>query len=304
MESTAQLPLLTRINARDMLEAIGLGRVKRGRSLLERICFPAAERFAREVANYDQVVGREGLGEGARWILSRNVARVEVSGQGSVPTEGPLLVVSNHPGLADAMALFASLPRNDLKVVAFDRPFLRALSHTSEHLIYMGQREENHIGVLRKAVGHLRRSGAVLIFPGGRIEPDPAVLPGAAEALERWSNSLCLIARLAGRLQIVPAIVSGVLSQSAQHHPVTRLRQLPEDRERLAAMLQIIVPAYRDVTVRVAFGPSIDAENLLAAGRDAGAITRAVIDRARQLIESRPDDWQSVIEGFSAPERR
>ena len=295
MEAIAQLPLLTRINARDMLEAIGLDRVKRGRTLLERICFPAARRFAHEVASYDQLVGREGLREGARWILSRNVARVEVSGQGIVPTEGPLLIVSNHPGLADAMALFASLPRNDLKVVAFDRPFLRALSHTSEYLIYLSPHEENRIGVLRKVANQLSRGGAVLIFPGGRIEPDPSILPGAADALERWSNSIGLIVRLARHAQILPAIVSGVLSQSAHRHPFTLLRQTPEDRERLAAMLQIIVPAYRDVTVRVAFGPPINAETLLSSGKDSEAITRAVIGRARLLIEKPSDDWQSVI---------
>lgn len=296
MDSIAQLEMLTRINARDMLEAIGLERVKRGRALLERICFPAAERFALQVAAYDRLVGREGLREGATWLLRRYVERVETSGLANVPDEGPLLMVSNHPGLADAMALFASFDRNDLRIVAEDRPFLRALSHTSERLIYLSSREESRAGALRDIAKYLRQGGAVLIFPGGRIEPDPAVLPGAAEAVGDWSNSIGLIARLVRRVRIVPAIVSGVLSPSAQSHPLTRLRRLQKDRERLGAMLQIVFPAYRGVTVRVAFGPPVVAENLFGAGLDAEDITRAVIEAARRLIENPPDDWQPVIE--------
>ncbi|MGH3148999.1 MAG: glycerol acyltransferase, partial [Rubrobacter sp.] len=94
----------------------------------------------------------------------------------------------------------------------------------------------------------------VLTFPGGRIEPDPAVLPGAVEALDRWSSSVDLFARLTPGLAIVPVVVSGVISRAALRNPLTRLRRHRRDREWLAASLQMLAPALRDVTVRVEFG--------------------------------------------------
>ena len=69
--------------------------------------------------------------------------------------------------------------------------------------------------------------------PQGEIEPDPSVLPGAVESLHQWSESIGLFVRLAPEARIVPAIVSGVLSASAQCHLITRLRRRPEGRKRL-----------------------------------------------------------------------
>src|SRR5215216_3719829 len=187
MKTVSALETLTAINTQEMLDAIGLERVRRGRALLEKICLPASKRFAHQIASYDELVGARGLREASLWILEKHIKRLEVSGRRNIPAEGPLLVVSNHPGLSDAMALFASLPRNDLRTVASERAFLLALNHTSQHLIYLQSGEQN--GSLRKISKHLRTSGAVLLFPGGRVEPDPATMAGANESLQCWSKS-------------------------------------------------------------------------------------------------------------------
>ena len=107
-------------------------------------------------------------------------------------------------------------------------------------------------GVARAAARHLRGGGAVLTFPGGRIEPDPAVLPGAVEALDHWSSSADLFARLTPGLAVVPVVVSGVISPSALRNPLTHLRRRRRDREWLAATLQVLIPALRNVDARVA----------------------------------------------------
>jgi 1-acyl-sn-glycerol-3-phosphate acyltransferase len=289
-----RLDWLTEINTDDMLAAWGLEHQWRGRRLLRWLCRPAARWLARQVLAYDELVGAHGLAAGAGWILRQHVRSVAVAGAATVPRAGPLLVVANHPGLADTVALFASLPRADLRVVAADRPFLRALPHTGRHLIFLPEQAGARLGVVRAVTSHLRRGGAVLTFPGGEIEPDPAVLPGAAEALARWSESIGLFARALPQLQVVPAIVSGVLAPAAQRHPLTRLRRRRADRERFGAMLQILVPAYRAVDVRVAFGPPLATADLVA-GAGARGITRAVTDQARRLIDQPPDDWQVVV---------
>jgi len=120
----------------------------------------------------------------------------------------------------------------------------------------------------------------VLTFPGGRIEPDPTVLPGAEEALERWSESLDLFARLVPGLTVVPAVVSGVLSPTALRNPLTFARRQRRDREWLAATLQMLTPALRDVTTSVAFGRPVRAGD--APER---TVREAVLDEARRLIE-------------------
>ena len=278
-----RVEVLTRVCVDELLDAFGLGGAGGGRRPLELLFGVPAKRLARQVATYDEIVGESGLAAGGAWALGRMARRVEVEGRENVPPEGPLLLVANHPGLADALALFATVPRRDLRVVAAERPFLAALPNTSRHLIPVSEASPaKRFEAVRIATRHLKRDGAILTFPGGEIEPDPAVLPGAVEALERWSESLDLFARLVPVLTIVPAIVSGVLSPTALRNPLIFVRRRHRDREWLAATLQMLTPALRNVTTKVAFGQPVRAED------DPGRTIRAaVLEEARRLIEHR-----------------
>ena len=274
-----QIEALTRVCVDDLLSAFGLGALNRGRRFLELLSRAAAQRVARQIANYDQIVGESGLRVGGAWALERMVRRAEIEGRERVPTEGPLLLLSNHPGLADAVALFSSIPRADLRVVAAQWPLLDALPNTSRYLISVAKGSSNGIAVLKSAARHLQSGGALLNFPAGRMEPDPAVLPGAVEALERWSTSVDLFARLTPNLTIVPVAVSGVFSRIAMHNPLTSLRRREEDRWWLASNLQMLVPALRNVTMKVTFGVPVRTS-------DAGdAVSQRVLAEMRRLIE-------------------
>ena len=278
-----QITTLTRVCADELLSAFGLGGLlQRGvaRRPLELLSRVSARRLARQVATYDRVVGESGLRAGGAWALERMARRVEVEGKENVPREGPLLIAANHPGLGDSLALFATIPRTDLRVVAAVRPLLDTLPNTSRYLLTMAEASPGRFGLVRAVTRHLRDGGAVLTFPGGRIEPDPAVLPGAAEALERWSASVGLFARLVPGLTVVPAIVSGVLSPTALRNPLIFLRRKREDREWLAATLQMMTPMLRNVTTRVAFGQPVHVED-----PSGSVVDRAVQEEARCLIE-------------------
>lgn len=278
-ESDDHLERLTRLCVEDLISAFGLGGVSYGRAVMESISRIPARRLARQILTYDRIVGESGLGTGGAWALKRLSRNTGVEGQENVPREGPLLLVSNHPGLADAVALFAAIPRDDLRVIAADRPFLEALPNTSRYLLTVAETSGGRPGVVRAAARHLRGGGAVLTFPGGRIEPDPAVLPGAVEALDRWSSSADLFARLIPGLEVVPVVVSGVISPSALRNPLIHLRRRRRDREWLAATLQMLVPALRNVDARVDFGFPVHAEP--------GAVGDAVIEETRRLMVSR-----------------
>jgi len=209
--------------------------------------------------------------------LSRSLS---VRGAEVIPEEGPALVVSNHPGLADSLSLFSAISREDLRVVAAERAFLRALPNTAGYLLPVEDRggRTAGLGSLRQASRHLRRGGALLTFPRGGIEPDPASMPGAEESLSGWLPNLELFARLAPEATVIPAIVSGVISPTALASPVTRVRRLPEDRRWLAASLQMLIPALRTVHTEVRFGSPARGSG------EASEVSEKVLGEARRLI--------------------
>ncbi len=277
-EDLARVATLAKVCTDDLFSAFGLGGLRRGRLPLELLSRAPARRLARQISTYDRIVGESGLAAGGTWALERMSRHAEVEGRESLPESGPLLFVSNHPGLADAVALFAAIPRDDLRVVAAERPFLSALPNTSRYLLTIDERSPERLGLVRRAARHLQRGGAVLTFPGGRIEPDPAVLPGADTALGGWSSSVELFARLEPNLVVVPVAVSGVISAAALRNPLTLLRRRKEDRRWLAATIQMLVPRLRDVTTRVTFGEPV------RAGDPDKAVGSAVLEEMRRLI--------------------
>lgn len=273
----AALADLTWLNIRDITGAFGLGRDTPMRGLAELASRPPARRFARHMLALDAAVGAAGLGAGGAWICARYSRSIEVRGH-RPPASGPLLIAANHPGLLDAAALFTAIPRADLRVLAAVRPLLRAMPNLSARLFPVGATAASRMGAVRAAARHLRAGGALLTFPAGQIEPDPLAQGGAAESLARWSASLDLIARLAGAVTAQAAIVGGVLSPRALHHPLTRLRRLPHERQYLAAILQLLRPARHPVSVRVELGQPITAAD--------GPLSAALTAEAHRLLDA------------------
>ena len=251
------LDTLTEINTDDLLDATGLARWGRT-PLLRQLFRPTARRFAQVAREFDAQVAARGLAHGSGWMLQHMTGGLEVLGAARVPAHGPLCVLANHPGMTDTVALIASLAaRPDLRVIALDRPFLRALPAVARQLIFVPEHDAaGRLAAVRASVRHLQQGGALLTFPAAGIEPDPAV-HGAARALaslDHWSGSFAAFARLVPQTVCLPALVSRVLDAGAQRHPLTRLRRRREDREKLAAALQVALTRYHRGTVRVAFG--------------------------------------------------
>src|SRR5918995_3217850 len=165
--------------AEDLLEDFGLGSGTRTLDLLARV---PAERLARQVATYDEIVGESGLAAGGAWGLERMARSVVIEGRDNIPLEGPVLLAANHPGLADSLALFATVPRRDLRVMAARRPLLVALPHTSRYLIPVPEESPGRLGAVRSAARHLRRGGGGPNLPRGGVEAGPTVASRALEA--------------------------------------------------------------------------------------------------------------------------
>ena len=275
--------------SQEIWKVLGRSPDTRLRYLLNPLLWAPLRRFAGGAAKFDRTVANSGFREAASEVLPRLINQLEVIGLHRVPTSGPLLVVSNHPGSADGLAIAASLPRNDLKIVVSALPFILSLPNSAQHLIYTDPLEPHkRMGVIRSSVRHLRDGGALLIFPRGKVEPDPAWLPGAMDSLSRWSASLGLIARSVPEANIVTTIVSGVISRNSLRNPLARWPKDPRQRQLLAEIIQVIqqalLPYGISVSTRLSYGKPI-----VAGDRDARELTGEV-RRICQAIATRPPD--------------
>ena len=280
---------LTDINLDDLVAAFGWQHHPVLRGLLRFVFRGAAARFAAQMAAFDRQVGLAGLPEGARKTLHSLVKGVRVYGLENLLSSGPVLYLSNHPGMTDTLCLFAALHRPDLRIIALRRPFLQALPNISQHLIFLSDDPVERMGAVRKASSHLRNGGAVLTFPAGEIEPDPDVYEGADKSLDGWLDSAGIFIRFAPETKIVPILVRNVLWDKAVHHPLTRLRSGREQRERLGASFQLlmqIVFNIAPVTVKLQVAPPIGLSEI--GSTETAAIHRFVLARMRALLQSPP----------------
>lgn len=242
---------------------------------IRRLLRPAAWRFAARVAAFDDLVAAHGLAAGARAEVPTFARSLTTVGRELIPATGPVLAAANHPGVIDALGLMLTLEaRPDLKVVALDRPFLRALPGVSARLIWVDP--EHPLATLRPAREHLRSGGALLTFPAGTIEPDPMVTDGAIASLQRWSRSTDLLARGVPGLRLVPLAVGGVLSARALRTPLVRGAGARADQEWTAATLQVIFRRYHDTDVRILVGEPFVAD---------AAPSAVLVSRMRMLLE-------------------
>lgn len=293
----SQTDTLTRINLDDLVSSFGWEGYPLLASVLRRLFARPARKFANQMVEFDTLVGRIGLAEASRRILQKNYVRdVRVHGRENVPADGPILFLSNHPGMSDTLCLFSSINRTDLRIIAIHRPFLEALRNTTNQLFFIDEEPAKRMNAVRQVAAHLKNGGAALTFPAGEIEPDPDIYDGALDSLDNWTDSAGVFIRFARDTKIVPVLVSSVVWDRTARHPLTRLKRARTEREKLAAALQILIVITQNAkpnTVHVRFAEPITLEEISSTASQ--NIHSFVIDRMRGLIQNKPKD-----EGISA----
>lgn len=234
------LDILTEINLNDLVSSFGWEKFPALSPLLRIVFRHTAYKFARMMLAFDAQIGIDGLDQAARVLLKKFARTATVYGRENIPA-GPVLALSNHPGMVDTLALFASLARKDLRIIAAERPFLEALTNTSRALHYVTDDRRETISLFKRVRDHLDQGGAVLTFPAGQIDPDPGVYPGAIEALQHWTDSAGVFLRLSPETVLLPVVVRGVIWEKTAHSLVVKLLQREQEkREKLAVALQLI----------------------------------------------------------------
>jgi 1-acyl-sn-glycerol-3-phosphate acyltransferase len=268
----------------EIFYALGLSRSGAIRRLLGPVFRPAASRFGRIAALADGEVPSSGICGAARRILGDLALSPKARGTENIPREGPLILVSNHPGAFDSVAILSCVPRKDMKVFISDVPFTRAFPAASGQFIYVPKNAGGRQAALRSSIDHLKAGGSLLIFAHGDVEPDPELTPGASEAIQDWSRSIEIMLRRVPEAWLQVAIASGVLMPKFVRHPLVKIRKTAPRRQKLAEVLQIcqqmLFPRSVRIDVHLSFAAPVKVTDL--PGKD---VTAGVVQIARRLLE-------------------
>ena len=131
----------------------------------------------------------------SRGLLALFYRRVDVIGAERVPPRGPVILAANHQNaLVDPMLLLASIPRTLVplaKAPLFRHPVIGPLIRLAGAIPVtrrqdVGGGPAGNEGMFEAAAATLGRGEAILVFPEGVSQPEPALMPlrtGAARML-------------------------------------------------------------------------------------------------------------------------
>ena len=274
---------------KEIIYALGFPRDSWQRRFLGPIFWAPANKFAKIIAEFDHNVDKFGVPVAADKLIKPFVETTSAFGIENIPLEGPLVIASNHPGAYDGFVTVSYLPRQDIKVVVSGVPFFMNLPASSNHLIFTSVNAHERMRSVREMLRHLKNGGALLIFPSGKVDPDPAFLPGVEQGLETWSPSLELVLKKIPQTKILPAIVSDVLSSAWLRNPLTKIPSETWRRQKLAEFFQIMQQLFFAKSIqlspKVAFGRAMNCLELTELSSDTNLMP-AIINQAKLLYRS------------------
>ncbi len=224
----------------EIVRAVGLPITNFWRKMVEVLFWIPIKRFSQLGAYFDKMVYQHGFSKAVDISLKLLVNDIKILDDVAVPETGPLLVISNHPGTYDALCLAAKLPRDDVKIVSSNIPFLKIMKNANDHFLFTSVDNYVRMLVIRNAIRHLEKGGAVIMFPSAHMDPEPAFMPGAMEALDEWSRSIEIFVKKVPETVVQVAVVSRVIIPKYLAHPITRVRKGRRERQRIAEFLQVI----------------------------------------------------------------
>lgn len=263
---------------------------------LSRIVFSIfnspVKRMSSLLVELDRNTAKNGWNSAVNQFLKHFIAEVDLIGEESIPLQGPLMVVCNHPAAYDAAILGACIKRDDLKMMASDIPLIQMFPNIREHMIPVPYDIPARLQTVRSTIRHLQNGGAVLVFPRGDVEPDPAVSPGAEESLAGWSASIELFLRRVPQTLSVVAIASGILSKSWYQNPLINLWKKYEQRQKVAEIFQIstqlLTGRNPNVKPLISFSAPLTIAELGGESAVEGTLLVCLTEQARSLLQRHP----------------
>jgi hypothetical protein len=292
---------LTKLLIAELVGAVGLPRTEPFLRLFWFLFRRPMSRLSTLGLTFDRLVAEAGFPNASEWALTHWCSHITARGTQDIPAEGPLLIVSNHPGTYDALIIFSKVDRQDIRWISTEIPFLDNLLHTRNHVIFASRSNAlKRMSAMRSAIRHLQAGGALLYIGAGQLDPDQAVYPNAAENIEEWLAGIDFFFRHVPRLRLMPTIVSGVVSPKWARSPITCLRRKDIDKRRLAefgqGIIQLLFPGRLMFTPYVSFGPPVTIEILRSESSQENVLP-AVIARTKALLT----EHCRIFGGYSGP---
>jgi hypothetical protein len=274
---------LSALSAREMVIALRADRLPRVLAAgIERSFRSASVRLGVVLADFANDIAPMGIARAAERALVD--LGVRSAAHGRVREHGAALVASNHPGAYDALCLLAAIGRDDVQILAAERPFLKGLPGLAPHLILVAENDDSlhNLRALIAARRHLLNGGLLLHFGAGKIEPDPAFPPLDRELLLPWHSGTGMLGRLVTQAggSVHVASVRGVHSAFAKWLPPVRLAER-YGVTTLAPLLQVAYRPFRSLAPHVRIGAAL--EPSVFAGSDNARIAASMRERALQL---------------------
>lgn len=288
--SSAKPTSLARMILDDVLTTLNVKRVKALRYLVTFLGRKPTRWLADLLSRWDRQIERGSFVETARDALQLFTAGFELNSADEIPQSGPLLVVANHPGMYDSIGAIVTVGREDVRVVAARREFFRVLPHISNHLLTIETDASLRLEAVRHTIQSLREGQAVIIFPSGKLEPEPSLMPGAGAALEQWSESVGIFLSKVPETRLLPILISQTLSPKAWHSWLARLPKTQKRRHQAAMGWQFLKqrvskdPAWK-LSLRVDTG-RIKTASELDPSLDPKKLAQAVQDEMKALLNS------------------
>jgi len=258
---------------------------------------PVTDRLARIGLIFDSNMLQTGFSKAMGFALDDFASSVTARGTEEFPPEGPLLVVSNHPGTYDSLVIASQLQRDDLNFISGDIPFLRSLPKANQHFFCISDEDNGRMVAARKAIRHLKSGGAMLLYGFGQIDPDPSVYDDAASHLDHWSRSIELFVQTVPETRILLTIVSHVVSLKYRNSILYRLRSDPVDRRRLVEfgqmIFQLLFPRRLRTSPYITFARPVWVEELRRES-DSDRILPVIIRRAKTMLADHMD-WVNTF---------
>ena len=219
----------------DVLTTFNVKRVKALRYLVTLLGSKTTRWLADLLSRWDRQIEHSSFVETARDALDLFTSGFELSSAEEIPKTGPLLAVANHPGMYDSIGAIVTVGREDVRVVAARREFFRVLPNINRHLLTIEDDASLRLEAMRHIIQALKDGQAVIIFPSGKLEPEPSLMQGAASALEQWSASIGIFLSKVPETRLLPILISQTLTPKAWQSWPARLPKI-QKRQHQAAM--------------------------------------------------------------------
>lgn len=291
----ADVNTLTTRLVEEVFNALGLSKTGFACKYFGWTLRPIAKRLAVMLVPIDQDLGKYGSQVAARNFLLPFVNEVKSRGAESIPTTGPIIVASNHPGAYDSMAIVSQIPRPDATFIISDIPLVKFMPNASKHAYFATSDSKTRTNAVRETIRLLERGGCLVIFATGLIDPDPEVWgeEAASRELEGWSSSLELFLKKVPETKLIVTITSGVLDESWARSRLIRIAKPGLERRRLAEFGQVISqllrPGRKKYNPHISFAPPVTLDDL---GHGRGEAMPNIKARARALLaEHMANQW-------------